>query len=309
MSIQPAPRRGKSAPIDSPCLDQALALLGRGFWPVLIYPPGYKRPRLKELTKGKEPVGMEWGLARKTETELRNLIEWARGKGFTPHGCGICLGPDRAPGGGWLIDLEGDGPRAEESLLRFLGGEPVATYGWKATRGSHALFTADGERLLELLAAAGAEEGKGHEAGKFTLHDFPDLEFRIGRYAPDGKTSLQFQSVAPPTPGTDGKPRRWNMVDTVAELPEAAYAALEAAAEAVAEASAERLAIREADQEEEPHILPLAGDGKPLTMRAPVKTRPDAETRAVAYIGKADPAISGQGGHKTAIRVACEGFR
>ena len=36
--------------------------------------------------------------------------------------------------------------------------------GWSSTRGGHNLFVADGERLLELLQAAGAKEGKGRRS-------------------------------------------------------------------------------------------------------------------------------------------------
>ena len=132
-------------------------------------------------------------------------------KGSPPTAAGFAWGR-RASDGGWLIDLEGDGPQAEESLLRLFGGKLIETYGWSSTRGNHALFTADGELLLKLLKAAGAAEGKRHDAGKFTLPDFPGLEFRIGRCGTDGKP-LQFQSVAPPTPGTDGTPRVWNKVE------------------------------------------------------------------------------------------------
>src|SRR5208337_4655990 len=66
------------------------------------------------------------------------------------------------------------------------------------------------------------------------LPDLPDLEIRVGG---NGK---QLQSNCPPTIGTDGKPRRWNGCDTIAELPEAALAFLE---DALAKARVERLAI------------------------------------------------------------------
>jgi hypothetical protein len=114
----------------------------------------------------------------------------------------------------------------------------------------------------------------------------------------------QFQSVAPPCAtigedGTLGPPRRWNQIDTIAELPEAAYAALEAVAE--------RLAIQAADQEgEHEQVAETAicytrtgGNGKLRT-----GSRPGPETRAAKYLEKADPSIDGQGGHNTAMRVA-----
>ena len=304
-----APReQSTSTHSDPPCLVQALLLRNQGFWPCLIHPPGIKRRGQKELTKGKEPVGKDWGATRKTEDDLRKLVQWAKRKGFTPHGCGICLGPKRAPGGGWLIDLEGDGSQAEESLRRLLGGELVETYGWSATRGDHALFKADGELLLKLLKEAGGVEGKGHEAGKFTLSDFPGLEFRIGRYGPDGRP-LQFQSVAPPTPGTDGRPRVWNGVDTIAELPETAYEALEAIAE--------RMAIQEANHVVWTDCLPLTGGNGAVKLaggngavgdRIVVKQegrRPSPEERAAMYLQHIDAGTEGERGSNPMFRAAC----
>ena len=63
--------RGKSAPTSTKppsALDTALDLLGRGFWPVAIYPPGVKLP--KRTTKGKEPIGENWGIERWDEKRL-----------------------------------------------------------------------------------------------------------------------------------------------------------------------------------------------------------------------------------------------
>jgi hypothetical protein len=107
-----------------------------------------------------------------------------------------------------LIDLEGDGPQAGESLATLLGGESLSTLAWYATRGEHRVFTADGERLLRLLTAAGAKEGTGIKVGVWHLGALPDLEIRVGGYHADGSVK-QVQSVVPPTPGTDGAPRRW----------------------------------------------------------------------------------------------------
>jgi len=215
-----------------------------------------------------------------------------------------------------LIDLEGDGPQAEQSLEALLGGI-VPTMEWTSTRGKHALFTANGKRLLELLAAAGAVEGKGHESGKFTQPDFlPDLEFRIGGYKPDG-TVLQFQSVAPPTPGTDGKPRVWNGVETIAELPEAAYETLEQLAEQAAYSREGRAAIQRAhgqadhrgcaDRAQTAPIngTPLSGGNGVAPSSNGGGRRPSPEARATMYLETVDPAISGQRGHDTAFRAAC----
>jgi hypothetical protein len=190
-----------------------LALHDRGFWVVLV--------------EGKSPkiMGLGWGLNRKTKPELQTVLRRHRNAGP-----GICVGPDRAPDGSWLIDLEGDGPQAEESRLRLFGGESVETFSWSSTRGGHSLFTCEGEQLLDLLAAAGAVEGNGHRVGTYKLDALPGLEIRIGGHKPDG-TVKQIQSVAPPTPGDDDEPRKWNGVNEIAPLPDAAYAFIENLAE------------------------------------------------------------------------------
>jgi hypothetical protein len=87
--------------------------------------------------------------------------------------------------------------------------------------------------LLKLLAAAGAKEGSGTKVGVWHLEALPDLEFRVGGVKANGEVK-QVQSVVPPTLGTDGQPRQWNAVGTIAELPDSAYATLEAIAERVA---------------------------------------------------------------------------
>jgi P4 family phage/plasmid primase-like protien len=269
-------------------LETALDLLARGFWPVAIYPPGATKPDGK-LAKGKEPIGDAWGRERWDKKRLQAA--------FRKHptaGVGPCLGPGRGPGGKWLIDLEGDGPQAAESLAILLGGEDVPTLGWSSTRGPHALFTADGERLLELLKAAGAVQGKGYDSGKFTLAALPGLEFRTGRYDRDGSV-LQFQSNCPPTIGTDGKPREWNGVTELVELPDAAYATLEGIAEHIAKCEADR-----ADQEANQGGWTRTADG----FLRPVAT---AEARATSYLEKMEPGIQGNNGRGSALmfRAAC----
>jgi len=71
------------------------------------------------------------------------------------------------------------------------------------------------------------------------IREVLNLELQIGRFDSD-ESVMQFQSNVPPTPGTDGKPRQWNGIDTIAELPEAAYAMLDGITE--------RIAVSEADQ-------------------------------------------------------------
>lgn len=192
-----ATRPGKAS-----ALITALELHQQGFWPIAIYPPGVKLG--SRITKGKEPIGKKWGLERWDEERLRAA--------FREHpkaGVGICLGPCRGPGGSWLIDFEGDGSQAAQSLAILFGGRTSPTLSWTSTRGWHHVFTADGERLLKLLPRAGGKEGTGIKIGVWHLEALPDLEIRIGGYWEDGSIK-QVESVVPPTPGTDGKARRWN---------------------------------------------------------------------------------------------------
>ena len=229
-SVDPGKNPGELSvvwPVDyPPALDTAIDLLGRGFWVIATYPAGVKLGN--RLTKGKEPIGEAWGLKQWDERRLRKAFQE-----YPAAGVGICFGPGRGPGGSWLIDLEGDGPQADESLAILLGGEILPTLSWSSTRGWHHSFTADGERLLKLLAAAGAKEEAGIKAGVWHLEALPDLEIRVGGYKNDGSVK-QVQSVVPPTPGTDGKPRAWNDTEDVAELPGAAYGVLEGVAERIA---------------------------------------------------------------------------
>src|SRR5262249_48080397 len=149
----------------------------------------------------------EWGLKRLSLDEIH-----AKFRSEPESGVGVVLGPGRAPGGGWLIDLEGDGPRCEDSLTTLFSGEIVETLGWSSVRGKHRLFVADGGRLLKALMAIGAREKGGDAPGKWVLPQLPELELRVGSYGPEGVIK-QFQSVVPPTPGTDGTPREWNGVE------------------------------------------------------------------------------------------------
>src|SRR5262249_55703946 len=93
--------------------ETGMCLLALELWPVPIR-NGEKRPR-----------GRAWGARRNT---AHNWIEHYRR--FPGDGVGICLGPGRGPGGGWLIDIEGDGPEAEDSRATLFGGELVETLSW-----------------------------------------------------------------------------------------------------------------------------------------------------------------------------------
>jgi hypothetical protein len=207
---------------DGEVLVAALDLLDLGYWPVPIHPRGIIIG--KRICQGKEPIGTAWGLERWTAEKLRAKFAVNPGAGV-----GICFGPERGPGGSWLIDIEGDGERAVSSLEKLIGGEAPDTTSWASTRGSHRLFRVHGPRLLGALKAAGAKEKKS-APGVWHLPQFPDLEFRVGGFKEDGVTVKQVQSVVPPTPGTDGQPRAW--IDSpevgVAELPEVAYETLAA---------------------------------------------------------------------------------
>jgi hypothetical protein len=248
--------------VNDRCLKIGIQLLKLGYWVVAIH-PGEKRP-----------IGEAWGAERWTEDRLRRIFAQ-----YPDAGIGICFGPGRAPGGGWLVDAEGDGEEAGESLAKLLGGEcvDVETVSWSSARGSHYLFTADGERLLRALGMAGAKEGSGVKAGVWKLDALPGLELRVGGTKADGVVK-QLQSVCPPTPGTDGKPRGWigNPRDGLGRLPDAACGYLES-------------------------LAPAPKPQQVVQRRA----GSDVESRAVAYLDKCDPAVSGQGGHDTTFGVAC----
>lgn len=250
------------------------ALLARGYWPIAI--------RTASATEnGKKPIGKAWGAER-----------WSPDRGVRAYqkepnaGVGLCLGPGRAPGGAWLLDIEGDGPEAEDSRALLFGGELVETIGWESVRGGHQLVTADPERLTAIAASLAPYQIVGASPGVFHLPSLPGLELRIGGFKPDGSLK-QLQSVCPPTRGTDGTPRRWNGVETLAAAPEAFYAFLE-----------------------------RAGDARPVEVKAPAPAatppaaagskRPDALTRARLYLQACQPAVSTKKGHNQTFKVACK---
>lgn len=262
--------------------DTALELIKEGLYPVAIYPDR------------KKPIGDAWGAERWTvERATRAYRKNPRA------GVGICLGPGRAPDGGWLIDVEGDGPEADRSRAILFGGKEVKTTGWGSVRGPHGLLRVDPARMSALMLRLSMCEGKGVlGTGVYHFRQLPKLELRIGGTKADG-TVKQIQSVCPPTPGTDGKPREWNGVEAIADAPEAFYGTLERIA---AEIEAENRSL--------PTALPEA---KPTTNGAvwhiPVtfdKGSPDVETRVIAYLDKCDPSISGDGGHDAAFSAACK---
>jgi P4 family phage/plasmid primase-like protien len=255
-------------------------LLDAGFWPVVIYPQGIARG--DKITVGKEPIGEKWGLERWTLDKAKQKFHR-----FPDAGVGICVGPGRGPGGSWLIDLEGDGPEAEDSRSTLLGGEgPISTPRWKSARGTHEFYSVDPARIMAILPRMKGHEIKGTPSpGVYKFPELPGLEIRIGGYKADG-TIKQTQSVVPPTVATDGRPRVWDEHPPVAKVPDSFYETLES------------LAPKPPEPEPEPE--PKKG-GK----RAYGSGRWTPEMRAIAYLEKCAPAISGQGGHDTTFGVAC----
>lgn len=283
---QPGP--GEPAPskplIGATPRDTAIRMLAAGLWPIPIYPPGVKRG--DRTTTGKEPYGTGWGLSRNTLDSLAAFY-----KKHPKGGVGIALGPGRGPGGAWLIDVEGDGPEAEASRLRLFGAEVIESLGWRSARGAHQALLADSDRVGELLKPLGHLEGKTPETkGSYKLPAFPGLEIRFGGVKPDG-TVKQVQSVFPPTPGTDGKPREWNGVTEIAAAPETLYQAL-------ADAATTTPAVAAVDPS------PKRAEAKGGAKGTAKGGGPSPEERALKYLAKCEPAVSGSGGHNTTFKVA-----
>ena len=166
------------------------------------------------------------------------------------RGIGICLGPGRAPGGGWLIDVEGDGPEAEDSRAILFGGEIVETIGWGSSRGDHRLFTVDLDRIAAIMPRLKGLEKTGEGAGAYKTDSLPGLELRIGGYNAKGEVK-QVQSVVPPTIGNDGKPRQWTAgPPSIMAAPEAFYQGME-------------------------RLIPAAPDGRPVAKIAEKRKQRD----------------------------------
>ena len=145
----------------------------------------------------KIPIGWSKAPARPSEESLKATFAAYPGAGL-----GLLLGSL-----GGVIDIECDGPSGPDSLVKLLGGVPVETMGWSSAKGPHYLFKYD-PRLAR------------YRRDVIILPNLPGLEIRIGGI--DGP----LQSNCPPTIGIDGKPRKWNGCDTVAELPDAAFSFL-----------------------------------------------------------------------------------
>jgi hypothetical protein len=181
--------RGRAARWTPPddALGTALWLAGRGLWVVPITPPDDPR----SPNPGKAPLGRGWDARRLSTRALFAIFRRHPGAGV-----GLVLGP--AAG---VVDLEvDDRERAGPLLTELFPGGPPATMGWNSSRGEHRLFRWD-DRLARVGSAV------VHLAGGA-------LEFRLGS---DGK---QLGAVCPPSPGVDGRPRRWNGVWEIVPCPE-----------------------------------------------------------------------------------------
>lgn len=234
-------------------LATALELLARGLWPIPITAPDAKGA----VSAGKQPIGLEWGRERHTEESLRRV--------YAAHpraGVGLKLGPQ-----GGVVDLDVDNPeQAGPVLERIFGKDLPATLGWSSTRGCHLLFRWD-DRLARYGKAI-VKEGT----------HYPGLEIRLGWSAED----RQYQSVVPPSIGTDGTPRAWNEHDEILPLPDAFYADLDR------------------------HLLTQPPQVEPPKKIAPRPGAWSAEDRAIAYLARCEHAVSGQNGHDKAFKAACK---
>lgn len=237
-------------------LDTTLDLLARGYWPIPITAaddPGTPSP-------GKAPIGREWGRVKHTTESI-----WEAFDRYKPlqAGVGLKLGPESG-----LIDIDIDDPEAAAPALSRIFGEagPPATMSWTSPRGRHWAFRWD-----DRIKKYGKAIVKGHPS-------YPGIEIRFG-WSTDGK---QYQSVCPPSIGTDGRAREWVGTADAAELPDAFFADLDR------------------------HLLAVPTPGvRPFAVSGSLHIW-TAEERACAYLTKCEPAISGKRGHDKAFKAACK---
>ncbi len=264
--------------------EQALELHDLKYWPVAEHPDE------------KRPIGKAWGLERWTRNRINGAFD------YKPRaGVGIGLGPDHAPGGGWLFDFEVDGDGGQESLRQLLGCAEITTPGWTSRRGGHWLLSLPLDRAHEFMAmmtAAGAKEGTTEETkGSYHLAELPGLEIRCGGFkeenGADGaitRVYKQTQSVCPPT-CTDGFTRSWRIgpAQPVAAIPDHAFDFLD-------ELIHRKVVLELAAEQQEPaQPSPMAqrvpsenGHERRGGMRAPVSRR---MTRLEAQIAHARAAL------------------
>ena len=232
-------------------LETAMSLLSEGLWPIPITSPD----DANSVAPGKAPIGFAWGAKRHTPETIRKTFAANPGAGV-----GLKLGPT-----GGVIDIDIDDPgKAGPALARIFGGDWPHTRGWSSARGHHWLFLWD-DRLAKF--------------GKAIVKDgpYPGMEIRLGWSA----ENKQYQSVVPPSIGTDGQPREWNEHEEILPFPDTFLADMER------------------------HLLRQRHGTRPTDDARRVLVW-DAEQRAIAYLKKCDPAISGQDGHRKAIKAACK---
>lgn len=167
---------------------------------------------------------------------------------------------------GGVIDIEIDDPEQGEQTLLEMFAGQVP-----ATRG---WSSSRGPHRLFLWDDRLARYGK-------TIIKIGGVEIRLGTLDPaDPK---QIQSVVPPSPAADGSPRVWTGPTSIAAVPSAVIKYLDAA---------------------------MAGPAPAKPVTIPIYTpRPGqwaAEDRAIAYLSKVDPGVSGSGGSTPAFRAACK---
>src|SRR4051812_6433773 len=182
-------------PVDADVLRTGIWLLDRGLWPVVISAPDDARA----ASPGKSPIGKEWGQRRPAVEKLRAMHRW-----HPKAGIGLLLGPR-----GKVVDLEIDDPvRAGPELARIFPAGMPQTLGWRSARGEHRLFVWDA-RVAETSVSSVITLAEGA------------IELRLGG------EKKQVAAVCPPSIGTDGVPRRWNGVWTIAPFPEVLLAEIE----------------------------------------------------------------------------------
>jgi putative DNA primase/helicase len=235
-------------PVTTP-LETALHFLALGFWPIPITAPDDRRV----IAPGKQPIGKKWGQTRHTKESLERVYANHPGAGI-----GLKLGPE-----GGLVDFDVDEPEVGEgTLLRIFGGKIPETRGWNSTRGRHLIFLWD-----DRLAEYGKSLVTGHPA-------YPGLELRFGW----STESKQFQSVIPPSIGTDNQTRAWNGIEDIQPLPDCVFEDLDR------------------------HLK--TPPKRKLTKRSTGGT--DIEARAIRYLNACQAAVSGQRGHNQTFKVACK---
>ncbi len=253
-------------------LETAYLLLDMGLWPIPITP--INDP--VSVAPGKAPLPFkDWGKTKYTKESLAEVYA-----AFPAAGIGLKLGPE-----GKIIDIDVDDPAVGSPVVeRMMGGEVIETVGWQSHRGPHMVFWFD-ERLTKY--------------GKSIIKDhprYPGLELRFGC---SSNGPVQIQSVVPPSLGNNGQPRVWNGVQEIAFLPDAFFNDLD-----------RYLLDQQVSLFTPVETVPVASTSSGSTPgTAPVEwartTTVDLEERAIAYLKKCNPSISGQKGHNTAFRIAC----